>query len=268
MACGATLESGRMNRQQPMIWVVCADETQHITPILRLLAVVVGKYFDLIPREIRLTRRAPQHRPRTVARDKITPMLLHFLDAHPGHVMTPRAENARREALLDEISNALVCRVEVFRPDASVVCCPRKTRLVRAARIEGVHVGIESRDDLDDVESLLLPIGRELLKILRPAHPVTKPHPPCIRKPEEGRAIRVLHESPIGGQFQRAACVERICSGVTFYCHFAAERMKSFVALLGTLAAETMRSHNRRRVSRLPDICSRPKRRHAKLPSL
>ena len=42
MACGATIESGRMNRQQPMIWVVCADETQHITPILRLLAVVVG----------------------------------------------------------------------------------------------------------------------------------------------------------------------------------------------------------------------------------
>ena len=56
-------------------------------------------------------------------------MLFHLFDAHPGHVMAPGAEDAGREALIDEICEALVRRIEIFRANAACNLSSRENRL-------------------------------------------------------------------------------------------------------------------------------------------
>src|ERR1041384_1284821 len=192
-------------------------------------------------------------------------MLFGFLDAHRGNVMTPRAEDARHETLLNQMRDALVGSVEVFRADRGVIRRPRKTSLMRAARVEWKHVRIKAGDDLDDVETFLLSVSSECFEFVRPMQPVTKPHPPRVAEPEERRAIRMFQGPVTRCNTQRAVDEERICSCIGLHENLAANAVNSFVPCLRTLAVKTMRSDFRRGVPCLPHIRSRPERRHAQL---
>src|SRR5690606_38097611 len=106
--------------------------------------------------------------------------------------------------------------VKVFGTDMRIVFLPWKTRFVRTARIERVHVGIKSRDDLHDVESLLHAIGGELFETLRPAEAMAEPHPPRVTQPEKRRAIRVFEMAFVFRDAHGAVPMERIFPVVGF----------------------------------------------------
>ena len=83
-------------------------------------------------------------------------------------MITPRTDDAGHKALLDEVKNAAIRRVEILGTNAAVVFLPRKPRLIRAPRVERGHVGIKSRHDLNDVEPFLFSIGGQRLEIIGP----------------------------------------------------------------------------------------------------
>ena len=51
-------------------------------------------------------------------------MLLGLFDAHQRHEVAPRADDARREALVDEILKSLVGGIEILGANAGVVLLP------------------------------------------------------------------------------------------------------------------------------------------------
>src|SRR5690349_16063823 len=114
MARGQALDSRRMDCEQSMKRIGLADVSHDIAPFLGLLPVVVRKTLHLVPGQIGFACRGPNHWQRTPTRNEIAPMLFHFLDAHAREVMSPGAENARREPLLDEKLDAPVGQVEVL----------------------------------------------------------------------------------------------------------------------------------------------------------
>src|SRR5205823_3122209 len=150
--------AGGMNRDQPVKGVPLADIARDLGPTPDLCAVVVGKTLGQVVRQVRLARYAPHDRHRAVARDEVTPVLLRLLDAHPRNEIAPRADDARREALLDQVFDPAIRGIEVLRTDAGVVRFPGETRFVRAARVKRGHVRIKAGNDLNDVEALLLPV--------------------------------------------------------------------------------------------------------------
>src|SRR5579859_1966957 len=124
-------------------------------------------------------------------------MGFHFIHAHPGHEVTPRANHARREALFDQIANPLIRRVKIFRSNPAVICFPRITGFIGAPWVERWHVGIKPGDDLDDIEPFLLSISRERTKFVRPTQAMTKPHPPRIPEPEKWSVIEMFQVPPV-----------------------------------------------------------------------
>src|SRR5438477_1526044 len=179
-----------------------------------LRAIIVRKTFRQIPGQIGFTRRAPDHRPATVTRNEIPPMFLQFLHAHPRHEISPRPDNARRETFIDQITEALVCRIEIVRPNPRVIGLPRVARLIRAARIERKHVGIKAGYDLDNIEAFGSPVCGEFLKLLGPAQPMAEAHPPGVAQPEEWRAVGVLEVSFVWRDSDLAVAKQRVLSAV------------------------------------------------------
>ncbi len=104
------------------------------------------------------------------------------LKTHKGNADTMAALAAERgiplppidftSATWDQMAKPFVGGIEVFRANAAVVCLPGITGFVRAARIKGRHVGIKSRDDLDDVEPFFFPISGELFEFVGPVQPM------------------------------------------------------------------------------------------------
>ena len=79
-------------------------------------------------------------------------MLLRLLDTHPLDVVTPRAHDARRQTLLNQILQSPIGRVEILRTNARVIRFPWKSRLVRVT-------GNELEDWSDDEIVELSPIA-------------------------------------------------------------------------------------------------------------
>jgi len=77
-----------------------------------------------------------------------------------------------------------------------------------------VHVGIEARDDLNDVEAFKLPVRGELLKIFGPTKSMAEAHPPGVAEPEEGGAVGILEMAVIGSDLDEAVLVERMIACV------------------------------------------------------
>src|SRR5437588_5524370 len=195
-------------------------------------------------------------------------MLLRSFDAHPGHEITPRADNARHEALLHQIEQAFIRRIEVFGPDARVIGLPRVACLVRAARIEREHVGIKPGDDLNDIEPFFLTVSRKLLEFIRKMQAMAQSHPPGVAEPEEWRAVGVFEKSFVGSHAYRAMHVERILAGVWFDLNAADDVMKTLVTRIRAFTVESMRPGDGRRIARLPEIGSGPECRHTKFAAL
>jgi hypothetical protein len=90
-----------------------------------------------------------------------------------------------------------------------------------------VHVRIKPRDDLDDVESFLLPVSSKPLEFLRPVQPVAESHPPGVAQPEERCSVRVLKVTPVGGHLKRTVRIKRVLAFIRLYFHFAGDGVKS-----------------------------------------
>src|SRR3954465_5359809 len=96
-------DTGRMNREWPMIRIGRADVSHHLGPLRNLLSIVVWKALRQGPCQVRLPRGAPGYRQCAVTRDQIAPMLLRSFAAHQRHEIAPGAGDPRREALVDQI---------------------------------------------------------------------------------------------------------------------------------------------------------------------
>src|SRR5205809_8131317 len=118
------MQTRGMYAQQPVEWIAGTDVTHDFGPVARLIAIIVWKSFHLIPGQIGFAGSTPDHGPCAIARDEITPMLLHFLHARGGNIVAPRAKDAGRQALVDQIVEAIVGRVEILRTNAGVVRSP------------------------------------------------------------------------------------------------------------------------------------------------
>ena len=153
---------------------------------------------------------APDHGIGSPAGDQVPPVLLQFGHAHPGQEIAPTGDDARRQAMLDQILNPQIGRIEVPRIDAGVVRLPGEPRFVRAARVKRRHVGIESCDNLDYREALVHAVGHQGLKVFRPAQAATQAHPPGVRQPEKRLTVLVLEVQPIARYAHRAVSTERV----------------------------------------------------------
>src|SRR6266566_3289001 len=78
---------------------------------------------------------------------------------HPGDEITPRTDDARSEALLDQVSKTLIGGIEVFGSDARVVRLPWVTGFVGAARVERRHVRVKAGNDLNDIKAFFFPVS-------------------------------------------------------------------------------------------------------------
>src|SRR5262245_56721105 len=103
-----------MDREWAMIRIGGADVPHHFGPLLDLLPIVVAKTLGEIPGKICLAGGTPDDGQRSVSRHQVPPMLFGFVDAHPGHEVTPSADDAGREALVDKIFEPFVCGVEIL----------------------------------------------------------------------------------------------------------------------------------------------------------
>src|SRR5207249_11771394 len=82
------------------------------------------------------------------------------------------------------------------------------------ARVEGVHVGMQARDDLDDRKTFGLAIGGELLKFIGPVQALAQAHPPRVAEPKERRAVRVDEVAMVGRDLDEAMAIARVIAGV------------------------------------------------------
>ena len=237
-------------------------------PVAHLPAVVEGKILHQIPGQIGFAGDAPDHGPGPVAGDQVAPVLLQFRDAHPGAEISPGAHEAGRQALLDQIPQPLVGRVEIFRPHAGVLGLPREALLVGPARIEGRHVGIEAGDDLDDGEAFFRPVRGEALDIGRPVQPVAESHPPGVAEPEKRRAVAMFQKAMVRRNPQGAVEIEGVGSGVRDHLDRAGDAVEAGILRMGTLAAEAVRAGDRGGIPDFPDIAAVPERRHPQRPAL
>ena len=183
-------------------------------------------------------------------------------------MITPAAENARRQPLLDEVLDAPVGSIEVFRPDACVKFFPRLPGIAEAAFVERRHVRIKPGDDLDDGEALVAPVGGELLKFLGPLEPFHQAHPPGVAKPEERRAIRVGEMAAVIGHANRPVTEERVGAGVRRDDDFAPDAVQRRVGRIVALGAVAVRAHQRRGVTHAPGFPARPEGRHTQQTSI
>src|SRR6266700_1758116 len=108
---------------------------------------------------------------------------------HPGDEITPRTDDARSEALLDQGSKTLIGGIEVFGADARVVRRPWVTGFVGATRVERRHVRVKAGNDLTAIPAFFFPVSRKLFQFLPPMQPMAKPHPPGVSQPEERRFV-------------------------------------------------------------------------------
>src|SRR5260221_14553204 len=60
-----------------------------------------------------LPRQAPNGRKRSPPRDQVTPMLFHLTHPHLGQKITPTSDNARDEAMVGQVLDTNVGRVEI-----------------------------------------------------------------------------------------------------------------------------------------------------------
>src|SRR5689334_20593903 len=107
--------------------------------------------------------------------------------------------------------------IEVLGHDACVLRLPGKARFVRAMRVEGMHVRVEARDQLNDIEALPNSISRELRELFGEMKAVTQTHPPGVTEPEERRAVRVFEMAMVRRDLNWAEVEERIGTGVRPY---------------------------------------------------
>jgi hypothetical protein len=141
-------------------------------------------------------------------------MLLDFLLAQDGQVITPASHDTGNQSLTDQIAQPQVSHVEVGRIDAAQVLFPRVARFVSPARIELRHVGIQPCHNLNDRKSLSDAIGSQSLEVFGPAQPLAKRHPPSISQPEERRSIGMLKMPSIGRNLYGAVPVQRMVSAI------------------------------------------------------
>jgi hypothetical protein len=119
-------------------------------------------------------------------------VLLHLLNPKPGEIITPAADDAGDETILNEIMYAEVSHIKIVGIDASETFLPGKARFVCSSLIKGGHIGIEPSDYLDDSESFLNPVRDQEGEIGGKAKPLAEPHPPGIGEPEKGSSIKML----------------------------------------------------------------------------
>jgi len=153
-----------------------------------------------------------------VARDQVPPVPLEAPD--PSHLhgvavrSTPAADNRRHQARIDQVLESAVGVLEVGGVHPGEV--PGQVRLaafVLPARLHHPFVGVRPADDLDDVESLGLAIGREFLKPF-PGHPFAEVLPPRVAEPQERGAVDVLEVAMVFRDSKRAVPVQRVRPGV------------------------------------------------------
>src|ERR1700735_3085258 len=94
-----------------------SDIAEHLGPIVNLLAVVVRKTFGEIVRKIGFAGRTPGAGERSISGDQISPMGFGFLDFHPGHEISPRADEAWRDTLIDQMLQPAIDSIEILGPD-------------------------------------------------------------------------------------------------------------------------------------------------------
>ena len=82
--------------------------------------------------------------------------------------------------------------------------------------------GYKPGDDLNDREAFLHAVGRQLLKVLRPAHPGAKAHPPRVAEPEERRPVDVLEMALVGRDADGAVLPQRVVSLIGRNLQYAA----------------------------------------------
>ena len=198
VARAETVDAGGVNGDEAMKRIDFAKITHDLGPAFDLRAVVVGKPLCEIIGQVCLAGGTPHDRQGAVTRDEVAPVLFHFLHSHPRDEITPRADDARRETLIDEVSKPSIGGIEIFGSDAAVVGLPGVTGFVGAARVERRHVRIKAGNDLNDVKALFFPVSRKLFEFVRPMQPMAKPHPPGVPQPEERRSVRVFQVAAVG----------------------------------------------------------------------
>ena len=181
-----------------------------LSPTTLLKRRVFGFRFREVIRHGAFPCQAPDDRIGSPTGYEIPPVLLQFRHAHPGQEIAPTADDARRQAMLDQILNSQIGRVEVPGIDAGVVRLPGEPGFVRAARVKRRHVGIESCDNLDYREALVHAVGHQRLKVFRPAQAATQSHPPGVRQPEKRLTVLVLEVQAIARYAHRAVFTERV----------------------------------------------------------
>src|SRR5882672_3117426 len=189
-------------------------------------------------------------------------MLFHFLHAHPWHEITPGSNDARREALFDQITEALVGGIEVFRPNPGVIGWVRIARFIGSARVERKHVWIQTRDELDDVKALCLSVGGKLPELIGPMQPVAQSHPPRVTQPKKWRPIRVFQMPSVSRDTDRAMPKQRIAAGERDDLHRTFNTVQAAITYVAALASPSLRAGAGRCITHFPLVCSRPKSGH------
>ena len=82
-----------------------------------------------------LPRQAPHGRKGTPPRDQITPVLFHLHHAHLGQKIAPASDDARNNAMVGQVFDTNVSRIEIGGIDPGVVSLPGKAGFIRTSRI-------------------------------------------------------------------------------------------------------------------------------------
>ena len=190
-------------------------------------------------------------------------MLFDRVDAVQLEVVAPAADDARHQADVDEILDAPVGEVEVGGVDPREVLVPRESGLVGGARFEAQHIGIQSGDDLDDVEAFFDAIQRERLEVTGPVQALAEAHPPGVGQPEEGRAVGELEVALVVGDAHRAVLQQRIRAAIGRDLECAVQAVQVGIAVVGADGVVVNLPQLRCGKAHAPEVVACPEGRNA-----
>ncbi|OQB99849.1 MAG: hypothetical protein BWX78_01570 [Firmicutes bacterium ADurb.Bin099] len=152
----------------------------------------------VIERHVGFSCNTPAHRHGSPSGNDIPPVFFKYFLTRKKHVKTPGAYDTRHNAVLHQFFYTFIGSVKILGIYCRQIFFPGKTRFVFSSRIEHGHIGIQSRNYLNNIKAFFFSVVKKSAKIIGKRKSFCKSHQPGIAEPVERSAVamRKIHVLP------------------------------------------------------------------------